>query len=155
MVANSPLSTPLRKVASLSIDVSINTFIPTIEDFDRLESLVLLHQQAKFWANYNCKFVPWAFFVVKNGHLPTCDQMKQLRCSICFPHIALFVLIEKFKTRGRKRVIACNTFFGTSSMKSHVEYEHIELVSAYVEQLVIVDNILGSQVVGDEGCRTI
>ncbi len=40
-------------------------------------------------------------------------------------------------------------------MKMHVEYEHFELVTAYVEQLVTANNILGSHVVGDEGCRTI
>jgi hypothetical protein len=95
------------------------------------------------------------FFVVNHGDLPTCDQMQQLRCSIFFPHVVLFVLIEKFKTRGRKRIIAYNTLFGTSSMKNHVEYEHFKLVIAYVEQLVTIDNILVSQVVGDEGCRTI
>jgi hypothetical protein len=95
------------------------------------------------------------FFVVNNGDLPTCDQMQQLRCRNFFPHIVLFVLIEKFKTREEKIIIAHNTLFGTSSMKNHVEYEHFELVTAYVEQLVIVNNILGSQVVGDEGCKTI
>lgn len=39
-------------------------------------------------------------------------------------------------------------------MKKHVEYEHLELVTAYVEQLVTANNISGSQVVGDEGYRT-
>jgi len=33
----------------------MNTFVPTIKDFDQVESLVLLHQQAKFWAGYGCK----------------------------------------------------------------------------------------------------
>jgi len=51
-------------------------------------------------------------------------------------------LIEKFKTRRRKKIIAYNTLFGTSSMKNHVEYEHFELVTTYVEKLVTVDNIL-------------
>jgi hypothetical protein len=64
-------------------------------------------------------------------------------------------LIEKFKTKRRKIIIAYNTFFGIGSMKMHVEYEHLELVTAYVEQLVTTNNISGSQVVGDEGCRTI
>jgi hypothetical protein len=64
-------------------------------------------------------------------------------------------LIEKLKTKKRKRIIAYNTLFGIVSMKMHVEYEHFEFVIAYVEQLVTANNISRSQVVGDEGCRTI
>jgi hypothetical protein len=40
-------------------------------------------------------------------------------------------------------------------MKRHVEFEHFELVTTYVEQLAIADNISRSQAMGDVGCRTI
>jgi hypothetical protein len=44
---------------------------------------------------------PWAFFVVKNGDRPNCDEMQQLNFSICFPQIIPFALVEK-NQRGRK-----------------------------------------------------
>jgi hypothetical protein len=44
-------------------------------------------------------------------------------------------LIEK-KTKGKKRIIAYNTSFGIGSMKRHVEFEHLELVITYVEEVV-------------------
>jgi hypothetical protein len=56
-------------------------------------------------------------------------------------------LIEKSKTKGRKKVIAYNTLLGIGSMKKHVEYEHLELVTTYAEQLVTTNNISRSQVV--------
>jgi hypothetical protein len=66
---------------------------------------MLLHQQAKFWVNYDCKYVPWVFFVVNNGDFPNCDQVQQLKCTICFPHIVPLALIEKSKTKGKKGII--------------------------------------------------
>ncbi len=40
-------------------------------------------------------------------------------------------------------------------MKRHVEFEHFELVTTYVEQLVIADNILGTQAMGDASYKII
>ncbi len=40
-------------------------------------------------------------------------------------------------------------------MKRLVEFEHFELVITHVEQLATAENILGSQAMGDEGCRII
>jgi hypothetical protein len=63
-------------------------------------------------------------------------------------------LIEN-KTKGKRGIIACNAFFGTSPMKMHVEYEHLELLTSYVEKVVAENNISRSQIVGDEGSRAI
>jgi hypothetical protein len=48
-------------------------------------------------------------------------------------------LIEK-KTKGKKRIIAYNTSFGIGSMKRHIEFEHLELITSYVEK-VVAENI--------------
>ncbi len=40
-------------------------------------------------------------------------------------------------------------------MKRHVEFEHFELVTTYVEQLVTTNNILGTQAMGDASYRII
>jgi hypothetical protein len=48
-------------------------------------------------------------------------------------------LIEK-KTKGEKGIIVYNTSFGTSSMKRHIEAEHLEFITTYVEK-VVADNI--------------
>jgi hypothetical protein len=64
-------------------------------------------------------------------------------------------LIEKSKTKKKKEIIAYNPLFGTSSMKRHLEFEHFELVLTYVEQLATAKKHLGSQAMGDEGCRII
>jgi hypothetical protein len=63
-------------------------------------------------------------------------------------------LIEK-KIKGKRGIIAYNTFFGRSLMKLHVEYEHLELLTSYVEKVVVENNISRSQIVGDEGSRVI
>jgi hypothetical protein len=63
-------------------------------------------------------------------------------------------LIEK-KTKGKKGIFAYNTFFGTSSMKRHVKFEHLELLTSYVEKIDVANNISRSQIVGDEGSRAI
>jgi len=63
-------------------------------------------------------------------------------------------LIEN-KTKGKKGIIACNAFFGTSPMKMHVEYEHLELLTSSVEKVVVENNISRSQIVGGEGSRVI
>jgi hypothetical protein len=49
-------------------------------------------------------------------------------------------LIEK-KTKGKRKIFAYNTFFGTSSMKKHVESEHLELLTSYVERVDAANNI--------------
>ncbi len=98
-----------------------------------------LHLQAKIWVSYNCTSIPWAFFLINNRDFPNCDQVQQLKCSICFPHIVP-TLIEK-KTKGKRKIFAYNTFFGTSSMKKHVESEHLELLTSYVERVDAANNI--------------
>jgi hypothetical protein len=64
-----------------------------------LRHLLTLHKQAKFWATWNFKFVPWAFFVVNDEAFPDYDQMHQLKCNII--HIFPFTLIE-MKRKGQK-----------------------------------------------------
>lgn len=111
-----------------------------------------LYQQVKFWVNYICKSISWFFFLTKNGDPPNCDQVQQLRCSICFPRIILHALIEK-KIKGKKGNIAY-ILFGTSSMKRLVEFEHIEFLTAYVKE-VVAYNISRLQIVGYEGYKAI
>jgi hypothetical protein len=62
-------------------------------------------------------------------------------------------LIEK-KTKGKKVNIIYNAFFGTSSMKMHVEYEHFVFLTTYVEE-VVTSNISGLQIVGYKGYKAI
>ncbi len=76
---------------------------------------------------------------MNNGDLPNCDQVQQLRCFVCFPNVVHPSLIEK-KTKGEKGIIVYNTSFGTSSMKRHIEAEHLEFITTYVEK-VVADNI--------------
>ncbi len=115
---------------------------------------MILHLQAKIWVNYNCKSIPWAFFIVNNRDFPNCDQVQQLKCSICFPYIVPLTLI-KTNTKGKRGIISYNTFFGSSSMKRHVESEHLELLTSYIEKVSATNNISRSQIVGDQGTRAI
>jgi hypothetical protein len=75
------------------------------------------------------------FFVVNNGGFPNCDQVQQLKCFICFPNVVPPSLIKK-KTKREKGIIVYNSSFGTSSMKRHVEPQHLEFIIAYVEEVV-------------------
>jgi hypothetical protein len=43
---------------------------------------------------------------MNNGDFPNCDQVQELKCSICFPHVVSLALIEK-KTK-KKGIIAYN-----------------------------------------------
>jgi len=80
------------------------------------------------------------FVVVNNGELPNCDKFQQLRCSIYFPHVVAPSLIEK-KTKGKKGIITYNKLYGTGSMKHHVETLHLELLTTYVAQHFVHDNV--------------
>jgi hypothetical protein len=53
-----------------------------------------------------------------------------------------------------KGIIAYNTLYGIGVMKIHVESKHLELLTIFVEKVVIVDNISRSQITSaNEGCR--
>jgi len=45
------------------------------------------------------------------------------------------------KTKGKMGIITYTTFLGTYFMKIHVEYEHLKLLIAFVEEGIIVHNI--------------
>jgi hypothetical protein len=81
---------------------------------------------------------------VNNGDQPNCEQVQQLKCAFCFSHVVPHTLIEK-RTKGKKGIIAYNTSFGISSLRQHVEVEHLEFFNAYVAKFVGVENNLGSQ----------
>jgi hypothetical protein len=83
-------------------------------------------------------------FVVNNGDFPNCEEVQQLRCSNCFPHGVPMSLIRK-KTKGGNGIIAYNTLFGIGVMKRHVEFEHLELLTTFVEEFATIDNIVRSQ----------
>jgi hypothetical protein len=51
-------------------------------------------------------------------------------------------------TKGKKAIIAYNTLFGMGVMKQYVKYEHFELLTTFVEEVAIVHNISGSQIIG-------
>jgi hypothetical protein len=89
------------------------------------------------------------FVVVNNGEVPNCDKIQQLICNICFPHVVP-PLIEK-KTKGKKRFIAYNKFCGTGSMKHYVEALHLKLLTTYVVECFVHDNVTSSQKRSDEG----
>jgi hypothetical protein len=61
------------------------------------------------------------------------------------------VFFIRKNTKGKKAIIALNTLFGIGAMKQHVEYEHFELLTNFVEEVVIVHNISGSQIIGAVG----
>jgi hypothetical protein len=58
-------------------------------------------------------------------------------------------LIEKKK---QKRKGSMHT---TLILKRHVETKYLKLLTTYVEDLTIVDDILGSQSKDDESCKVI
>jgi hypothetical protein len=80
-----------------------------------------------------------------------CDKIQQLRCNICFPHVVPPSLIEK-KTKGKKGIIAYKSC-GISYMKHHVEALHLKLLTTYVVECFVHDNVIGSQETNDEGGR--
>jgi hypothetical protein len=98
----------------------MNTQMYVIKKGDRVESLLTLQKQAKFWATRSCKFDPWVFVVVNNGEVLNCDKIQQLICNICFSHVVPLSFIEN-KTKGKKGIITYNKFCGTGFMKHHVE----------------------------------
>jgi hypothetical protein len=49
----------------------------------------------------------------------------------------------KRRPKGKKRIIVYNTSFGIGSMKRHIEFEYLELITSYVEK-VVAENISGS-----------
>jgi hypothetical protein len=58
------------------------------------------------------------------------------------------------KTKKKKGIIAYNTLYGIGVMKIHVESKHLELLTIFVEEVVVVDNIASSQIPrANEGCR--
>jgi hypothetical protein len=59
-------------------------------------------------------------------------------------------LIRK-NTKGKKAIIAYNTLFGIGVIKQHVEYEHFELLTTFVEKVAIIHNISASQITGAVG----
>jgi hypothetical protein len=56
-------------------------------------------------------------------------------------------LREKQKRKG--------SLHATFILKRHVEAKHLKLLATYVEDLAIVDDILGSQSKDDESCKVI
>jgi hypothetical protein len=121
---DNPISTPLSMTTFSSTSVCMNSLNSTNKEKDRAKTLVTLHKQVKFLVNCSHKYAPWAVFVINNGNLPNCEEVQQWNYSICFPHVVPMYLIGK-KTKGKKGIIAYNTLFGTSAMKKHVEFEHL------------------------------
>jgi hypothetical protein len=61
-------------------------------------------------------------------------------------------LIEK-ETK-EKKIMAYNKPLGTSSMKWHIEFEHVKLLTTYVVEVFAIENIGGSQSMINEGGRS-
>jgi hypothetical protein len=57
------------------------------------------------------------------------------------------------KQKGKK-FIAYNKSFGTSSMKWHIEFEHVKLLTTYVAKVFAIENVGGSQSMTNEGGRS-
>jgi hypothetical protein len=53
-------------------------------------------------------------------------------------------LIRK-KTKRKEGIIAYNTLFGLGVMKRDVEFEHLELLTAFIEKVALTNNIFKSQ----------
>lgn len=51
-----------------------------------MKALLILHKQTKFWAGFDQRSSPWAFFVVNNGDEPNSNVVQQMRCSFCYLH---------------------------------------------------------------------
>jgi hypothetical protein len=69
------ISTPLKGTTFSSISVCINVSNSTNKEINKIKKLVILHKQAKFWANYNRKYAPWSFFAIYNGDFPKCEEV--------------------------------------------------------------------------------
>ncbi len=52
-------------------------------------------------------------------------------------------LIE-MKTKGKKGIITYNKSCGTNSMKYHIEALHFKLLSSYVAEHFVHDNVISS-----------
>jgi len=127
LTTNSLLRTPCRRSISSSTTVSTNTFISTNRDFDRVESLMFLHQQAKFWAGYNRKFVLGFFLLQTMGISPLVIKCNNWDVAFAFLTLSILLWSRSLRQKGG-RIIAYNTLFGIGSIKRHVEYEHLKLV---------------------------
>jgi hypothetical protein len=82
---------------------------------------------------------------------PNCDQVQQLRCNICFPHIVPIILIEK-KTKGKRGIIAS---LWDKPDENACWNDHLELLTSCVGKVVAKNNISRSQIMGDKGLSTI
>jgi hypothetical protein len=64
----------------------------------------------------------------------------------------VFYLEENKREEGH--YLAYNTLFGIAIMKIHVEFEHFELLTTFVEEIVTIYNISMSQTMdANEGFR--
>jgi hypothetical protein len=59
------VNTILKGTTFSSTNVCMKISNSTYKERNKTKTLVILHKQAKIWANYNYKFVPWAFFCCK------------------------------------------------------------------------------------------
>jgi hypothetical protein len=87
LVDENVITIPLKGTTSSSISVCMNTSDLVNKEKNIPKFLQTLHKQAKIWASCNRKYTPWAFIILSNGNLPNCEQVQQLRCSICFTHV--------------------------------------------------------------------
>jgi hypothetical protein len=101
----------LRGTTYLATSVCMNTLDSINRERNIPKTLQTLHKQTKIWASYSCTCTPWAFIILSNENLPNCEEVQQLRCSICFIHVVPMSLIRK-KTKRKEGIIAYNTLFG-------------------------------------------
>jgi hypothetical protein len=92
--------TPLRGTTSSPISVCMNTLDSINRQKNIPKTSQTLHKQAKIWANYSRKYIPWAFIVLSNGNFPNCEQVQQLRCGICFLYVVSMFLIGNKTKEG-------------------------------------------------------
>jgi hypothetical protein len=64
----------------------MNTPPSSKQAFWLVKALLILHKQTKFWAGFDQRSSPWAFFVVNNGDEPNSNVVQQMRCSFCYLH---------------------------------------------------------------------
>ncbi len=102
VVQVSPSNIQFKGTMSSFMGVSMNTQIFINMELDWTTYLLTSHQQAKFWATYSYKSIPWAFFLIQNGNIPHSDQVQQFKCIICVPHVIPPALIEKNKKKKKR-----------------------------------------------------
>jgi hypothetical protein len=107
-----------------------NTFV-----FKPNQQLATLFQQAKFWAPWDQKSIPWAFF------RSSIDEPMSFKIEHAFHYILCHLVplnthVLRSKNQGRKGLISYKTENGSSTMKKHCETKYSNILKMYLNEII-------------------